>query len=855
MAKHYFLLAAAVVCGLSHSHAAPVSVGGDFRTQVQPILKEYCYDCHADGANKGGVAFDQFKTDESLTTNHVLWSAVLKNLRAGTMPPARKARPEAGERKQIEDWVKYDAFGIDPANPDPGRVTVRRLNRAEYRNTVRDLLGVDFDTDTEFPADDSGYGFDDIGDVLTISPMLLEKYVDAARVIINKAVPVVPRVVPERRISGLTFRAGSDTSVLPAASGPLPLSYYQETNVSSSVRIEHAGHYDVLIDYSAIEKYVDNQFDQNKCELAFKVDGEEVQRKQFGREGGLPLHFEFPKDWKAGEHSLEFSLKPLTSEKQIRSLTIRIDAVTVRGPTDQPQYWDRPANFARFFPKDAPKDASERLAYARELLGKFAARAYRRPVEDESVNRLAKLAESIYNLPGKTFEAGIANAMVAMLASPHFLFREEGVQARPASGSQALIDEYSLASRLSYFLWSSMPDDELFQLAREGKLRKNLAAQVKRMLADQRSEALSANFTGQWLQARDIATIPIDARAVLARDTAPDPQAEASQARFRELSSKVTPTDAEKAELQTLRASLNGGGRGGRGAGFRGGLRGQRIDLTPDLRKAMERETEMYFSGIVHEDRSVMELVESDYTYLNASLAKHYGLTNLNVTGADLMRVTLPEDSTRGGVLTMGTVLAVTSNPTRTSPVKRGLFILQNILGNPVPAPPPNIPPLEASEKASMDHQPTLREVLEIHRTNPTCANCHGRMDPLGLAFENFNAMGMSRTNEHGQVIDPSGKLITGESFKDVRELKHILATDHRDEFYRTLTEKLLTYALGRGLEYYDVETVDEITARLQRADGHFSALLIGIIESAPFQKTRSSGMLAEAGKSAAKSQ
>jgi hypothetical protein len=261
----------------------------------------------------------------------------------------------------------------------------------------------------------------------------------------------------------------------------------------------------------------------------------------------------------------------------------------------------------------------------------------------------------------------------------------------------------------------------------------------------------------------------------------------------------------------------------------------------------MRRETETYFSYVVQKDRNIIEFVDSDYTFLNERLADYYNLTNLDVTGTDFRRVTLPPDSPRGGVLTMGDVLVVTSNPTRTSPVKRGLFILDNILGNPTPPPPPNIPPLEISEKQMADHEPTLRQVLAIHREKPLCSSCHNRMDPIGLAFENFNAMGMWRGTEHGQDIDPSGKLITGESFSNLRELKHILATQHRVDFYRTFTEKMLTYALGRGLEYYDVETVDKIVERLQQTDGKFSTLLYGVIESAPFQERRSSDTLAQA--------
>jgi hypothetical protein len=264
-----------------------------------------------------------------------------------------------------------------------------------------------------------------------------------------------------------------------------------------------------------------------------------------------------------------------------------------------------------------------------------------------------------------------------------------------------------------------------------------------------------------------------------------------------------------------------------------------RANLSGDLRFAMRQETELYFGGIVREDRNVTELIESDYDYLNEKLARHYGLTNLGVTGNNLYKVKLPPGCVRGGVLTMGSVLAVTSNPSRTSAVKRGLFILQNILGNPTPPPPPNIPPLEDAKKESAGHPPTSREALEIHRTQPLCSSCHARMDPLGLAFENFNAMGMWREKEFGEPIETSGAFITGESFTNVNELKHILATNHRVDFYRTLTEKLLTYALGRGLEYYDVETVDQIVARLEEQNGRFSALLYGVIESAPFQRRR----------------
>jgi hypothetical protein len=531
---------------------------------------------------------------------------------------------------------------------------------------------------------------------------------------------------------------------------------------------------------------------------------------------------------------MDFELRPLTPGlEQVRTLSMQIKSVTVSGPTAK-KYWVKPANYAKFFPKDVPKTAEGRGDYARELLGNFASRAFRRPVDTETTDRLVKLAESIYKQRGKTFEAGVAQAMVAVLASPRFIFREENVEPSADGQSYALVDEYALASRLSYFLWSSMPDEELFQQAAAGTLRKNLSDEVARMLADKRSVALEKNFVGQWLQVRDIDTVPIDARSVLAREQKPDPEKEAQLKRLQELRDKPDDslTAAEKDELATLRAEF-----------FKLRQQQPRADLTSDIRRAMGQETESVFAYILHDDSNLLELLDSDYTFLNERLAHFYGITN--VFGQEIRLVTLPPDSPRGGILTEGTVLAVTSNPTRTSPVKRGKFILDNILGIPPLPPPPNIPPLEDALKGMTNHVPTLRESLAVHRENPLCASCHDQMDPLGLALENFNAMGMWRTQEFAEPIDVSGKLVTGESFTNVQELKQILVKDHAEDFYRTLTEKLLTYALGRGLDYYDVETVDQIVARVEKSGGKPSALFVGIIESAPFQKTRGTAPVA----------
>ena len=383
--------------------------------------------------------------------------------------------------------------------------------------------------------------------------------------------------------------------------------------------------------------------------------------------------------------------------------------------------------------------------------------------------------------------------MVAVLASPRFLFRVENAVPGQSGRPHAPIDEYALASRLSYFLWSTMPDDELFALAEKGRLRAELPAQVKRMLADPRGKALTQNFVGQWLEVRDLEGMYFNERAILRRE----------------------------------------------GVRLRGADTERNV-LTRDVRRAMRSETEMAFEYVAREDRSILEWVDCDYTFLNARLAKHYGIPG--VEGSEVRKVTLPKDSPRGGVLTHGSILAVTSNPARTSPVKRGQFILDNILGTPAPPPPPDIPALEASKKEFKDRKPTTRELMALHRSKPLCSACHSRMDPLGLALDNFNPLGLWRDQEEKQPIDASGKLITGESFHDVRDLKKILKERHRDDFYRCVTEKLLTYALGRGLEYDDVETVDRIVERLDRDGGRFSALLMGVIESSPFQQRRNIG-------------
>ena len=677
------ILAVAAVATLPMD-AAPATAGRSedaFRKQVQPLLAKYCYDCHGDGMDKGKVSFDEFKSHEELLGKRDLWLAVLKNTRAGIMPPEKKDRPTADELRVLEQWIKGDVFQIDPENPDPGRVTLRRLNREEYRNTVRDLMGFDYKVQDELPPDDTGYGFDNIGDVLTTSPMLLEKYMQAAETIVAGAVPRVGRVIADRTFNGNSFRNADEKKKGDRHS------FYDETKLSRAFKIEQAGSYRVALEFDILGQF---DFDPGRVKAVFKIDDSEVWAEELRWQNGKKFRHQFDQTWTPGEHRVALELQPLTpvAEKK-NSLDFRLLNVRIEGPTEK-EHWVRPKNFDLFFTKDVPTGKSARREYARDILSRFATRAFRRPVDKKSLDRLVSIAESAYTAPDKRFEDGVAQAMIPVLASPRFLFRVEETEAAKSSKAHPLVDEYALASRLSYFLWSTMPDAELFRLAEKRELRKNLDAQVKRMLAHERSEALIENFVGQWLQVRDVDGIDINARAVISRDQGEERGMNRDRRRFQELrdipDDKLT--DAQKKELEEMRAQ------------FRRRFQNRpQIELDGELRRAMRRETEMAFAHVVRQDRSVLELLDSDYTFLNERLAKHYNLTNLDVKGPEMRRVSLPKDVPRGGILTHGSVLIVTSNPTRTSPVKRGLFVLENILGTPPPPPPPDIPNLEDSEK------------------------------------------------------------------------------------------------------------------------------------------------------------
>jgi hypothetical protein len=820
----------------------------EYHDVALPILENYCYDCHGDGSSKGGVALDELTTPQHILENPTFWLKVLRNMRSQIMPPSGKPEPKMEEMLALENWIKTAAFGLDPEHPDPGRVTVRHLNRTEYRNTIRDLLGVDIDVDVALLPDDVGYGFDNIGDVLSISPIRMERFVEAAIDVVKRGVPTENIAMSSLLVVGDEYlnTDGSDNAAR--------MSFYRPDVYSHTYHISEPGEYRLILNTK-----IDGEarpVDPQVARVIWSVDGKPIMEKEHPWADMEYLTDTFNFDWEAGEHEVSVSIAPVFPElKPLRTkMEYRLLWVTLDGPLD-PDQWGHPPNYERFFTRDkAPDDTIGRRAYAREILSDFAPKAYRRPVPEETIDDLVQLAETTYSVPGTTFEKGVAQAMVALLASPSFLFHVETAEPPAPGAGYARVDEYTLASRLSYALWASMPDTELMDLAGKGELRNNFRSQVDRMLADPKARAFAANFAGQWLQSRGVLDVPINSEVVMKSEKDPSKEVEEEEAPpvFRPGSpNNGAPPNfgnnnrppGQNPRPDNLAQNNGPPPRFNRPPGFGFGRRFRRplptpgTELTPEIRDAMKQETEAYFNYIVQEDRSILELLDSQYTFVNEHLAPVYGLTN--VVGTSMQKVDLPNTSVRGGVITMGSVLTVTSNPTRTSPVKRGKWVLENILGAPPAPPPPNVPALEDAKVDGEQKALTQRELLALHREDPMCASCHERMDPPGLALENFNAFGRFRETEFGQPIEAFGELSTGEEFSGVRDLKRALVENHRVEFYRTITEKLMTYVLGRGIEYYDVPTIDQIVARLDRENGRFSALLLGVLESAPFQLRR----------------
>jgi PAS domain-containing protein len=796
------------------SHAEDI---GEYEANIVPILKARCFKCHGDGASEGSLVLDQFTNNAMAQQKPEVWWNVLKNVRAGVMPPPEEPRLTAQERDLLMRWIKFSAFRIDPKEIDPGPNVARRLNRSEYGNTVSDLMGINFDATLIFPPDDSGFGFDNVGDALSFSPLLMEKYLRAAQSIVEQAVPKATWIAPSQKTSGSEFRDSEKNRDGNSVSGKEPFLLRKTFNIKA------AGLYLIR---NEVRLHGSFEFDPARYTVVFCINGQERTRNEFGWDENKLVKSELTEELTSGDHELSFELIPIKPDAAVEEssnkdsfVRFEIDTVRIEGPqgavgTEHPRGYDR------FFHRDSPpKDPEQRRQYAAEVLQRFATKAFRSPANSATIERLQEICDTAWQQPDATFESGIGQAMVAVLASPRFLFRVESVEP-PKNGSRfADVNDYELASRLSYFLWSTMPDDELLQLAEKQQLRSQLSTQVDRMLRDDRSKEFLRNFVGQWLRTRDVTQITVDAIAVLGYSQ----EYEELRAKFRGRG-RVREGDKIPPEEEQQRARLRE-------------LREISDKFGQELKRAMQKETELCVEYVARENRSVLELLDSRYTFLNQALAEHYGIPG--VEGKEMRKVDLPENSPRGGILGHGSMLLVTSNPTRTSPVKRGLFILDNLLGTPSPPAPPNVPLLEAAAKKFGDREPTPRELLASHRESALCSSCHSRMDPLGLAMENFSAVGTWRTEEKGSPIDASGHLISGESFNDVRELKRVLRENRASDFYRCLTQKMLIFATGRGLEYTDEHTVDLIVARLEAGDGRFRELIEGIVLSAPFQKRR----------------
>lgn len=754
-------------------HAAPKSpakrkaadVGEiSYEKQILPLLDQYCFSCHGNGKSKGDFSFDPYKTQTDAVNDPKVWQKVLENVRSHTMPPEKKPQPRTAEAELINKWIENQVFACDCDNPDPGRVTLRRLNRAEYNNTIRDLVGVNFQPADDFPADDSGYGFDNIGDVLSVPPVLMEKYLAAAEKIIESAVlPQAPGAERARRFPAVDLAGSAPTD---AQDGWMKLT--REGDIFVNVVLAQAGEYIVSA------RAYGEQFGPEPARMKFRVNTNDVQTFDVPVEIDKPQVYEARVQLPAGTNRFSaaymnnFVNNTAKDPKKRGDRNLVIEYLGINGPLNAPLP-EAPETHRRIFVRGpAPTNAVERMAYAREILQRFAGRAFRRPVQQEEVDRLLRFV-SVAMKQGDTFERGVQLALQAVLVSPNFLFRGE-LQPEPDNPKAVHpINEFALASRLSYFLWSTMPDEELFQLAAKGKLRQNLDAQVTRLLKDPRSRALVENFGGQWLQLRNLRIATPDAKTFPGYDDA--------------------------------------------------------------LRAAMQMETEELFAHIVREDRPVLDFLNANYTFVNEQLARHYGIKG--VAGEKFQRVSL-KGTGRAGIITHGSVLTLTSNPTRTSPVKRGKYVLENILGTPPPPAPPNVPELKEVKLTG-----SLRQRMVQHRENPTCASCHARMDPIGFGLEHFDGVGARRDKDEGFAIDASGELVSGESFKGAPELVSILVKQKREEFIRCLSEKLLTYAIGRGPEFYDKCALDDISTGVARRGYRFSSLVREIVHSVPFQQRR----------------
>jgi hypothetical protein len=730
-----------------------------FDHSVQPLIAKNCLACHNDRVQSGSVNLAPFTNAATVLANREDWEKVVQKVRSGEMPPKGMPRPSIDQINELTAYLEREWEQADKnVKPDPGRVTARRLNRIEYTNTIRDLLSVDFRAEKDFPTDDSGYGFDNIGSVLTISPVLMQKYLEAAETISSRALGADP--LPAKPVE---FEYHTKTKTIRRL---------DRSNVEATHRVDWDGEYEVTIGLPG-----ERAKDALPVKMGFWMDGKLIHEQMVETKPSGLVYFNpyseehFRVFLPEGDHVFRAGF---VGDEFVKTLD------------DKEAYSDKKNKFLNMikfigpYPTKVERVSRKRVlicdpnsgpACVTKILTELTRRAYRRPVTRTDIAPLEGFV-AMARKEGQSVEQGIQLAMQAVLVSPHFLFRIEKHPAPNDPASVAKVSDVELASRLSYLLWSSMPDETLMTLAQSGKLRAPgvLEAQVKRMLADGRSAALAENFAGQWLEIRNLDSVK------------PDPQ------KFPEWG--------------------------------------------PELKEAMRAETRMFFEHVLRENRPLNEFLDARYTFLNGMLAKHYGIAG--VTGPDFRRVELATNQ-RGGILSHASVLTVSSYPTRTSPVIRGKYVLQNVLGAPPPAPPPDVPPLD---EGSVGSAGSLRQQMEKHRSNAVCASCHNRMDTLGFGLENYDGTGKWRSKDGKFDIDVSGTMPNGKSFQTPAEMRTLLL-DQMPDFTRCITEKMLTYSLGRGLERFDKRTVESIGKKLAANGYPFQLLIHEIVQSLPFQMRR----------------
>ena len=765
VARAYRIRVAAAVVAMPMALPSLTAATGE----AKPLTEQYCVACHNDSARTAGISLQGLDPSEP-HVQPAIWEKVLRKVGSGEMPPSDVPAPDPAARAGFVEALEGALDAASAANPNPGRPPAHRLNRAEYSNAVRDLLDFDLDIAAMLPVDDSGYGFDNIADVLSLSPALLDRYMLAARRISRLAVGS-GSTKPQKDIFVRNRETGfREAGHAPASRQDLPfgatdgaaIRYYFPFSGSYAIAVA-LDQGDTRTAYELRE--VKPGVEAGMRTLTVSLLGE-YSRPELSRPGGSAAveRPHPPLDIRLDGKRLALTDLPDASKP------FKIRWISIEGPFEPGGPGNTPGRRKIFSCR--PARASEERPCAQRILARLARQAYRRPIESEDLSALMAMYEKGSELGG--FEIGIEQAIRALLVSPGFLFRTERDPAGAKPGSVHAISDIELASRLSFFLWSSLPDDELLASAEQGLLSdpRELERHVRRMLRDRRAAALVENFAGQWLELRKVARAKPD---------------------------------------ELLFPSFDA-----------------------DLRFAMRRETELFFWDILSGNRSVLELLDSDRTFLNDRLAEHYGLPELH--GPQFREVRLA-DPRRGGLLGHGSILTVTSYPNRTSVVIRGKWVLENLFGMPPPPPPPDIPELE--EAAHDGKKLTLRELMTQHSRNPTCASCHVRMDPIGFALENYDAIGRWRDMDGETPIDPSGSLPGGVTFEGPAELKHVFRTVFRGAFVRTVAEKLLTYALGRGLEYYDRAAVRQIAREAKDSQFRLADMVVSVTKSMPFQMRR----------------